>query len=162
MNRILLLTALVVLSGISLKAQENKTVIEETVVKKVTTRDTKVAVKEVKETTLEKGEVVVDETSGPDNLYFKEDASKDASSEVLKDEVMTDEQNAALIQANKEKQQAELENAIRMEQERLAKERAALAEKEKQRLLEMEANKKKLEKRGRKMAKLKKKKKRNN
>ena len=76
-------------------AQENKTIKEESVVKRVVTKEgSTVAVKEVKEVQTEKGTVVIagDET---ENQEFSEQTRKEDSEQVLLDEEMMNSQNEA-------------------------------------------------------------------
>ncbi|MEZ4874940.1 MAG: hypothetical protein R2793_05705 [Flavobacteriaceae bacterium] len=140
----------------SVRAQENKIVKEETTVKKIITKEgSQVIVKEIKETEKEKGTVQV-AGNEEENQEFNEAVQTDAEKEVVTDEVTIDEENEALIAAEKQRQEEALKASIEAEKAKAEAEKKMLEEQEQARLKAMEENRKKLEKRGKGMAKLKK------
>lgn len=156
MRTTLLIIAICFFGSQAISAQENKTVMEESVIKRVTVRNgSKVEVKEIKETVQEKGAVVV-EGSEDENQAYSENIKKDESKEVLVDEVTDNAANQALVEELKLKREKELKDAIAAEKAAMAAERKIIEEKKKQQMAELEANRKRLQKRGKKMAKLKK------
>ena len=138
-------------------AQENKTIKEESVVKRVVTKEgSTVAVKEVKEVQTEKGTVVIagDET---ENQEFSEQTRKEDSEQVLLDEEMMNSQNEAEKAAIEKRKAEELQKSKEAAMAKAEAERKKLAELEAARLQALEENKKQLEKRGKGIVKLKKK-----
>lgn len=160
MNTKLFTLVMCLCTMIPLSAQENETIMEVSTVKRVTKKGTTIEVKEVKETVQEKGAVIIS-GSGEENQTFTENTKKDKSQEVLVDEVTEDDQNKALIEANRKREKEALEKSIQAEKAKAAAERKLIQDKKKQQQQELLANKKRLEKRGRKTGKLNKRRKNN-
>ncbi len=142
----------------SVQSQENKTVKEESTVKRVIKKEgSKVIVKETEEVKKETGAVIV-AGNEEENQTFSEATEKDDMENVLVDEVNVDEKNEALIAAEKKRQEDELKKSIETAKAEAEAQRKMLEEKNAQRLKELEANRKRLERRGKGTGKLKKKK----
>lgn len=140
------------------EAQENKTIKEETTVKRVVKKEgSKVIVQEVEAVETEKGAVIVAGTE-EENQYFKEDATKSGGENVLVDTVQIDKANEARIAAEKKKREEELQRSIEEAKAAAETQRKLLEQKEQERLRALEENRKRLEKRGKGVGKLKKKK----
>ncbi|MEZ4857814.1 MAG: hypothetical protein R2781_03300 [Flavobacteriaceae bacterium] len=143
-------------SFVSLHAQENRTIKEETTVKKVITKEgSQVVVKEVKEVEKETGAVIVADDE-KENQEFSEDTTKDTENKVIKNEATIDEQNEALIAAEKKRQEEALKASIEAEKAKAEAEKKILEEQKQARLKALEENRKKLEKRSKGIAPLKK------
>ncbi len=144
------------------EAQENKTIKEETTTKRVVTKKgSKVTVKEVEAVETEKGAVIVAGTE-EENQFFKEDATKSEGANVLVDTVTIDKANEARIAAEKKKREEELQRSIEEARAAAEAQRKLLEEKEQERMRALEENRKRLERRGKGVGKLKKKKKKDN
>lgn len=139
-------------------AQENKTITEVKTVKRVVKKEgSQVSVQEVETVEGEKGAVVV-EGNEEENQFFSEDSKAINEEKVLVDETKVDAQNEALIAERKKKQEEELK---RSKEEALAKAEAQkklLEKQEKERQEALKANRKKLERRGKGVGKLQRKK----
>lgn len=157
MKRILMSIAIVALSITATQAQVNKTVKEESTVKRVVTKEgSDVKVKEIKNTDTEKGAVIV-EGNNKTNQEFSEKTRKDSDNEVVVDDVAIDAANEQKRMAIKERQQAELDMAIKAQNERNEAEAERIrAEKKAELQRQMEEKRAMLEKRPEGMAKLKK------
>jgi hypothetical protein len=157
MKRILMSIALVSLTLTAAQAQVNKTVKEESTVKRVVTKEgSDVKIKEIKNTDTESGAVVV-EGNNKTNQEFSETTRKDSDNKVVVDDVVKNEANEAKKMAIRERQEAQLQKAI--EEQKAAA--AAEAERERQAKLqqqqaELEARRAALMKRPDGMSKLKK------
>ncbi|MBX2827405.1 MAG: hypothetical protein KTR22_04550 [Flavobacteriaceae bacterium] len=142
-------------------AQENKTITEVKTVKKVVTKEgSNVTVQEVETIEGEKGAVVV-AGNEEENQVFKEESNAINQQNVLVDETKVDENNEALIAQRKLEQEKELK---RSKEEAMAKaeaQRKQLEQQEKERQEALKANRKRLERRGRGVGKLDKKRKKN-
>jgi DNA-binding helix-hairpin-helix protein with protein kinase domain len=154
---ILLGILLAVNAGIGF-AQENKTIKEETTVKRVVKKEgSTVIVQEVEATKSEKGAVIVADDE-QENQVFSERTKMEDKEKVLVDETEIDAQNEAMILANKQQKEKELQESIEAAKAKAEAQRKMLAEKEAARLKAVEENRKRLEKRGKGVRKLKKKK----
>lgn len=157
MKRILMSIAIVSFTLTAAQAQVNKTVKEESTVKRVVTKEgSDVKIKEIKNTDTESGAVVV-EGNNKTNQEFSETTRKDSDNKVVVDDVVKNEANEAKKIAIRERQEAQLQKAI-AEQKAAA---AAEAERERQAKLqqqqaELEARRAALMKRPDGMSKLKK------
>lgn len=157
MKRILMSIAIVSFTLTAAQAQVNKTVKEESTVKRVVTKEgSDVKIKEIKNTDTESGAVVV-EGNNKTNQEFSETTRKDSDNKVVVDDVVKNEANEAKKMAIRERQEAQLQKAI-AEQRAAA---AAEAERERQAKLqqqqaELEARRAALMKRPDGMSKLKK------
>ena len=157
MKRILMSIAIVSFTLTAAQAQVNKTVKEESTVKRVVTKEgSDVKIKEIKNTDTESGAVVV-EGNNKTNQEFSETTRKDSDNKVVVDDVVKNEANEAKKIAIRERQEAQLQKAI-VEQRAAA---AAEAERERQAKLqqqqaELEARRAALMKRPDGMSKLKK------
>ena len=157
MKRILMSIALVSFTITAAHAQVNKTVKEESTVKRVVTKEgSDVKIKEIKNTDTESGAVVV-EGNNKTNQQFSETTRKDSDNKVVVDDVVKNEANEAKKMAIRERQEAQLQKAI--EEQKAAA--AAEAERERQAKLqqqqaELEARRAALMKRPDGMSKLKK------
>ncbi len=143
-------------------AQENKTIVEETTVKRVIKKDGQnVVVQEIESTTSEKGRLIQQESQKEDADYSE--ATKLEKNEVtVLDKENVDAENKVLIEAERKKQEEELE---RSKAEGIAKaeaERKILEQQQAERMKVLEENRKKLEKRGKGVGRLSKKKKKGN
>jgi hypothetical protein len=162
MRRITLLSMGLLLSlGIG-QAQENKTIVEKTTVKRVITKDGQnVVVKEVESTTSEKGTLIQKESQKEDADY-SEATKLEQNEDTVVDKEKFDAENKARIEAERKKQEEQLE---RSRAEGIAKaeaERKILEQQQAERMKALEENRKKLEKRGKGVGRLSKKKKKGN
>lgn len=138
-------------------AQENKTVKEESTIKRVVKKEgSTVVVKEVEEVQTEKGAVIVADDE-QENQVFSEKSNIEDAEKVLVDEELMNNQNEAEKEALAKKEAEELKKSKEAAMAKAEAERKMLAEKEAARLKEVEENRKKLEKRGKGIVKLKKK-----
>ena len=158
MKKTTLFTIGLVLSLGICHAQENETVVEETTVKRVVKKDgNTVEVKEMESTTAEKGKLVQKESN-------KEDADYSEVTQVVKsdatvvDKQLEDEKNKALKEAQLKKQEEELQKSREAGLAKAEAERKILEQQQAERLKALEENRKQLEKRGKGVSKLKKKK----
>lgn len=148
--------ALAILTLAGVQAQENKTVKQESTIKRVVTKKgSEVEVKEVKETDTESGAVIVSDDNQT-NQEFRIENKKNRDNKLLTDELSTDEKNELLILENKRKQEEKLEASIRKQKELAAQKRKALEQIQLQKEKELAERRAKLEARPKKMSKLKK------
>jgi hypothetical protein len=123
MKHLIMSIAIVAFTITATQAQENKTVKEESTVKRVITKEgSDVKIKEIKNTDTESGAVIVKDNNQT-NQEFKETTNKNSDKKVLVDETNVDVKNEAMIAEKKAQQQAQLEAS--------KKEQAALAAKKK-------------------------------
>ncbi len=158
MKAIATLIAVVLLSTYSpITAQENKTIKDESTVKRVVTKEgSNVTIKEVEEIKTEKGEVIVTDNE-EENQVFSESIKTEGSEKVLIDETKIDQNNEALIAANKKKEEEELQKSMEAAKAKAEAQRKMLEEKEAARLKAVREKQKLLEKRGKGIVKLRKK-----
>lgn len=148
--------ALAILTLAGVQAQENKTVKQESTIKRVVTKKgSEVEVKEVKETDTESGAVIVSDDNQT-NQEFRIENKKNRDNKLLTDELSTDEKNELLILENKRKQEEKLEASIRQQKELAAQKRKELEQIQLQKEKELAERRAKLEARPKKMSKLKK------
>lgn len=150
---------IVVLSALigTIQAQENKTIKEESTVKRVITKKgSQVIVKETEDIDKVQGAIIVT-GNDEENQFFKEDSTRVNDSKVRVDKVIVDKRNEALVAAEKRRQEEEMRRSIDEARAAAEAQRKKLEELEKKRLQELEENKKRLEKRGKGVGKLKKK-----
>ena len=148
--------AVAVLTIGGIQAQENKTVKEESTIKRVVTKEgSDVKVKEIKNTKTEKGTVIV-EGNDKTNQEFSEATKKNSDKKVLMNEVNIDEQNVALIADKKAQQAAQLEASIKEQADMAAKRKREYDEKNAQMQKELAERRAQLESRPKGMSKLKK------
>lgn len=148
--------ALAILTLAGVQAQENKTVKQESTIKRVVTKKgSEVEVKEVKETDTESGAVIVSDDNQT-NQEFRIENKKNRDNKLLTDELSTDEKNELLILENKRKQEEKLEASIRKQKELAAQKRKELEQIQLQKEKELAERRAKLEARPKKMSKLKK------
>lgn len=158
-----ILAVLAVFATVS--AQDVEGVKKETVTKTITTKGLTTEVKTVEETKESKSVLIVDKNQDSEDADYR---SKSATGEdkIKQDsKVFVDEDNAAAIEALKKKEEAELEASRKAQLAKAEEERKALLEQfKKEQELELQRNRAKLEKRGKGVQKLnkKKKKKKNN
>ncbi|MBB6681098.1 hypothetical protein H4O20_06545 [Aequorivita sp. 609] len=148
--------ALAILTLAGVQAQENKTVKQESTIKRVVTKKgSEVEVKEVKETDTESGAVIVSDDNQT-NQEFRIESKKNRDNKLLTDELSTDEKNELLILENKRKQEEKLEASIRQQKELAAQKRKELEQIQLQKEKELAERRAKLEARPKRMSKLKK------
>jgi len=148
--------ALAILTLAGVQAQENKTVKQESTIKRVVTKKgSEVEVKEVKETDTESGAVIVSDDNQT-NQEFRIESKKNRDNKLLTDELSTDEKNELLIRENKRKQEEKLEASIRQQKELAAQKRKELEQIQLQKEKELAERRAKLEARPKRMSKLKK------
>lgn len=161
MKAFILFFALIISIPATLTAQENKTIREETTVKKVVKKEgSQVIVKEVAEIKTEAGEVIVADNEEENQVFSEKSEVKDAE-KVMVDETNIDSNNEAMIARMKAKEEEELRKSKMAAMAEAEAQRKMLAEKEAARLKAVEEAQKKLEKRPKGMARLSKKKKGN-
>ncbi len=142
----------------TLHAQENKTIKEVSTVKRVVKKEgSQVIVQEIEDVEKTKGSVIV-AGNEQENQYFTEDSTKTDAKKVLKDEVTVNKTNEALVAAEKKRQEEELRKSIEASKAAAEATRKKLEQQEKERMQALEENRKKLEKRGKGIVKLQKKK----
>ncbi len=142
----------------TLMAQENKTIKEETTVKRVITKEgSNVTIKEVEAIKIEKGEVIV-ANNEEENQVFSEETEVSDGEKIIVDETNVDANNEALIAANKKKEEEELQKSMEAAKAKAEVQRKLLEEQEIARLKAVKEKQKQLEHRGRRIVKLKKKK----
>lgn len=148
--------ALAILTLAGVQAQENKTVKQESTIKRVVTKKgSEVEVKEVKETDTESGAVIVSDDNQT-NQEFRIESKKNRDNKLLTDELSTDEKNELLILENKRKQEEKLEASIIQQKELAAQKRKELEQIQLQKEKELAERRAKLEARPKRMSKLKK------
>ncbi|WP_313113793.1 hypothetical protein [Aequorivita sediminis] len=148
--------AIAILTFAGVQAQENKTVKQESTIKRVVTKKgSEVEVKEVKETDTESGAVIVSDDNQT-NQEFRIESKKNRDNKLLTDELNTDEKNELLILENKRKQEEKLEASIRKQKELAAQKRIELEQIQLQKEKELAERRAKLEARPKRMSKLKK------
>lgn len=156
MKRILMSIAIVALSITATQAQVNKTVKEESTVKRVITKEgSDVKVKEIKNTDTESGAVIV-KNNNQTNQEFKEATKVDSDKKVLVDETNIDQQNEAMIAEKKVQLQAQLESSKRDQAEAAAKKKLEYDAKQAQMQKDLADRRAQLESRPKGMSKLKK------
>ncbi|MCH9661087.1 MAG: hypothetical protein K0U54_09265, partial [Bacteroidetes bacterium] len=142
MRQLITYLAITVLSIGGLLAQENRTVTQVKTVKRVVTKEgSKVTVKEVETVEGEEGAVVV-AGNEEENQTFSEATEKIDQENVLVDETNLDENNEPLIAAEKKRQEEELKNSMETAKAKAEAQRQLLAQKEKERMEAVKANKK--------------------
>ncbi|MDC8003999.1 hypothetical protein POV27_08040 [Aureisphaera galaxeae] len=152
-NFTLTLFFIVLIIGPSL-AQENKTITEVKTVKRIVTKEgSKVTVQEVETIEGQKGAVVVADDE-EENQVFAEKSDTINQKNVLVDETNVDENNEALIAERKRQQEEELKKSKEEAMARAAAQKKLLAQKEKERQEALKANRKRLERRGKGVGKL--------
>jgi hypothetical protein len=161
MRRIILIgTGLILITGNGI-AQENKSIVEETTVKRVVKKDgNTVEVMEVETIKSEKGTLIQKESKKEDADYTEKTELEQKEATILDKEKM-DAENKALREAERKKQEAELQRSKEEGLAKAAAERKILEQQQAERLKALEENRKKLEKRGKGVGKLRKKKKGN-
>lgn len=144
--------ALAILTLAGVQAQENKTVKQESTIKRVVTKKgSEVEVKEVKETDTESGAVIVSDDNQT-NQEFRIESNKNRDNKLLTDELSTDEKNELLILENKRKQEEKLEASIRQQKELAAQKRKELEQIQLQKEKELAERRAKLEARPKRMS----------
>ncbi len=158
MKTITLCLSIALLCSLGMFGQENKTIKEETTVKRVVKKEgSQVIVKEVESVEKEKGAVIVADDEN-ENQFFSEKSKNLDEENVLVDEVKVDAANEAMIEANKKKQEEELLKSQEEAKAKAEEQRKILEAQQQERLKMMEENRKKLMKRGKGTGKLRKKK----
>jgi hypothetical protein len=156
MKRILMSIAIVAFTITATQAQVNKTVKEESTVKRVVTKEgSDVKIKEIKNTDTESGAVIV-EGNNKTNQEFSEATRKDSDNKVIVDDVVVDKQNEAMIAEKKAQQEAQLEASKREQEALAAKKKMEYEAKQAQMQKELAERRAQLESRPKGMAKLKK------
>lgn len=156
MKRILMSIAIVVFTITATQAQVNKTVKEESTVKRVVTKEgSDVKIKEIKNTDTESGAVIV-EGNDKTNQEFSEATRKDTDNKVIVDDVVVDKQNEAMIAEKKVQQQAQLEASKKEQAEIAAKKKMEYEAKQAQMQKDLDERRAQLESRPKGMSKLKK------
>lgn len=155
MKRILMSIAIAALTITAAQAQVNKTVKEESTVKRVVTKEgSDVKVKEIKNTATVSGAVIV-KNDNQINQEFKETSRLDSDKKVLVDNTNIDQQNEAMIADKKVQQQAQLEASKKEQAEIAAKKKMEYEAKQAQMQQELAERRAQLESRPKGMAKLK-------
>ncbi len=156
MKRILMSIAIVAFTITAAQAQVNKTVKEESTVKRVVTKEgSEVKVKEIKDTDTESGAVIV-EGNDKTNQEFSESSKMDTDKKVLVDETNVDMQNEAMVAEKKMQQEAQLEASKREQAELAAKKKMEYDAKQAQMQKDLADRRAQLESRPKGMSKLKK------
>ncbi|SRX55993.1 hypothetical protein [Aequorivita sp. CIP111184] len=156
MKRILMSIAVVALSITATQAQVNKTVKEESTVKRVITKEgSDVKIKEIKDTDTESGAVIVKDNNET-NQEFSETTKKDSDKKIMVDETNVDLQNEAMIAEKKLQQQEQLEASKKQQAELAAKKKMEYEAKQAQMQKELAERRAQLESRPKGMSKLKK------
>ncbi len=154
MKRILMSIAIVALTITAAQAQVNKTVKEESTVKRVVTKEgSDVKVKVIKNTETESGAVIVRDDN-QENQEFKETSRLDSDKKVLVDKTNIDQQNEAMIAVKKAQQEAQLEASKREQAEIAAIKKMEFEAKKAQMQQELAERRARLESRPKGMAKL--------
>jgi len=146
-------------------AQEKNTVEKVTTTTTVTTKEgSQVTVQETEEVRQTDGTIILIEKEGEDKNYrredsdFKEKTEQTVNKNVMDDEVTIDKKNEALIEAEKKRQEAELQASIEEAKAKAAAKRKLFEQQKKERMEVLEKNRQELEKRGKGIVKLRKKK----
>ncbi len=149
----------------TIQAQEKKTIETVTTTTRVVTKEgSQVTVKEVEEVRQTDGTIILIEKEVKNKDYrsedsdFKEKTVQTVTKNVVMEEVTIDEKNEALIEAEKKRQEDELQASIEEAKAREAERRKMYEQKEKERMEAMEKNREQLERRGKGIVKLRKKK----
>ncbi len=136
------------------KAQENKTIKEETTIQKTVVKEgSEVKVKEVAKVKTESGAVIVEGTNEL-NQEFREAIKVDDADKVLVNETKMDMGNESMVMAVKNRQSEELRKSIEAQKAEAEKQRQMLMDKQKQLQAELEARRMELENRPKGIAKL--------
>ena len=148
----------------TIQAQEKKTIETVTTTTRVVTKDgSQVTVKEVEEIRQTDGTIILIEKEDKNKDYrsedsdFKEKTEQTVNKNVVVEEVTIDEKNEALIEAEKKRQEDELQASIEEAKAKAAEQRKLFEQKKKERMETLEKNRQELEKRGKGIVKLKKK-----
>lgn len=149
----------------TIQAQEKKTIETVTTTTRVVTKEgSQVTVKEVEEIRQTDGTIILIEKEDKNKDYrsedsdFKEKTEQTVNKNVVKEEVTIDDKNEALIEAEKKRQEDELQASIEEAKAKAAEQRKLFEQKKKERLETLEKNRQELEKRGKGIVKLRKKK----
>jgi midasin (ATPase involved in ribosome maturation) len=149
----------------TIHAQEKKTIEKVATTTRVVTKEgSQVTVKETEEVRRTDGTIILIEKEGEDKYYrredsdFKEKTEQTVNKNVNVDKVTIDEKNEALIQAEKKRQEDELQASIEEAKAKAAAQRKLLEQQKKERMEALEKNRQELEKRGKGIVKLRKKK----
>ncbi|MBT0608570.1 hypothetical protein [Aequorivita echinoideorum] len=155
MKKILMSLAVATCTVAGVQAQVNKTVKQESTVKRVVTKEgSEVKVKEIKDTNTEAGAVIV-EGNNETNQEFREATVKGQNQDVVVDDVNINAANEEKLMAIKQRQQAELEMAIKAQKEKNEMEAERIrAEKKAELQRQMEEKRAMLERRPEGMSKL--------
>ena len=156
MKKTLIALGLMMLTIAGAQAQVNKTVKEESTVKRVVTKQgSAVEIKETKDTKTQSGAVIV-EDNNKINQEFSESSKNASDNKILVDEINTDAANEAMISNNKMRQEALLEASKKELAMDAEKRRMELEQKHMERMQELAENRARLEARPKGMSKLKK------
>jgi midasin (ATPase involved in ribosome maturation) len=149
----------------TIHAQEKKTIEKATTTTRVTTKEgSRIIVKEIEEVRQTDGTIILIEKEGKDKNYrredsdFKEKTEQTVSKNIKVDKVTIDEKNEVLIEAEKKRQEDELQASIEEGKAKAAAERKLFEQQKKERMEALEKNRQELEKRGKGIVKLRKKK----
>lgn len=149
----------------TIQAQEKKTIETVTTTTRVVTKEgSQVTVKEVEEIRQTDGTIILIEKEDKNKDYrsedsdFKEKTEQTVNKNVVVEEVTIDEKNEALIEAEKKRQEDELQASIEEAKAKAAEQRKLFEQKKKERMETLEKNRQELEKRGKGIVKLRKKK----
>jgi len=149
----------------TIQAQEKKTIETVTTTTRVVTKEgSQVTVKEVEEVRQTDGTIILIEKEDKNKDYrsedsdFKEKTVQTVNKNVVVEEVTIDEKNEALIEAEKKRQEDELQASIEEAKAKAAEQRKLFEQKKKERMETLEKNRQELEKRGKGIVKLRKKK----
>ncbi len=154
MKKVILSLAVAILTVAGTQAQENKTVKEESTVKRVVTKEgSEVKVQEIKNTDTESGAVIVKDDNQT-NQEFREATNRNTDQKVVVDEVNVDQANEAMIEAKKAQLEAQLEASKREQAELAAKRKMEFEAKKAQMEKDLAERRAQLEARPKGMAKL--------
>jgi hypothetical protein len=149
----------------TIQAQEKKTIEKATTTTRVTTKKgDQIIVKETEEVRQTDGTIILIEKEGENKNYqredsdFKEITKESVNKNVKEDEVTIDKKNEALIESEKKRQEDELQASIEESKAKAAAQRKLLEQQKKERMEALEKNRQELEKRGKGIVKLRKKK----
>lgn len=155
MKKALMSLAVAILTIAGIQAQENKTLKEESTIKRVVTKKgSDVEIKEIKDIDTESGAVIVKDDNKT-NQEFSETTKKNRDNKVLTDQVNIDPANKALIAENVRDQEAKLEASIKNQEELAAKKRRDFEQKQAQMQKDMAERRAALEARPKRMSRLK-------
>lgn len=142
------------LLSISGFAQENKTVKEESTIKKVVVKEgSNVKVEEIENVQTDNGAIIV-EGNQETNQEFRDATQKDSSQKMLTDKTEVDATNEALVAAAEKRRQEELQKSIDRQNAEADVQRKMFEEKQRQLQQAMEENRKRLEARPKGIVKL--------